>query len=409
MSCRNFTKFTKIFFVNLYFFVNLFYNNCFAELKHHISLTNIEAPILSESSQISLLTCSSGDMLYSVFGHSAIRVKDDSLRIDIVFNYGTFDFDTPFFTIKFMNGDLNYMLAYTTYDRFIRSYTYEKRSVTEGVINLNHTEKQLVWDYLVWNSQPENRSYRYDFFFDNCATRIRDIFFDIKNISIQPNGNKISSTTFRDYIHSHLPASTWTAQGIDFLLGAKTDRTANYYDRAFLPLYLDSLFVNYNVISLQKSVLKGSVKPYSNSDDMWFTPDLLGFLLVLFAIMFTILEYCKHKYIKFFDLFLFTICFLLSLLFWYLWLFTNHEVCSLNANVLWASILYFPIIICIVQNNFKNLTLVLSFLNILFLIAFFMLTILNVQDTPSLSIELSIALLIRNVALFCKCYKLKYA
>ena len=400
---KSFSEFFHWFTIFLLVYLSLFTQKSTAQTLG--KLTDINAPMLSEQSRISLLTCSSGDMLYSVFGHSAVRVTDDSLHIDIVFNYGTFDFDTPYFTIKFMNGDLDYMLASTTYQRFMRSYTRENRDVYEGLLNLTLPEKQELWSYLVWNIQPANRAYRYDFFFDNCATRIRDILFRLKGIEYKDENDAQSYISYRDYIHSHLPEYTWTAQGIDLLLGAKTDRPANAFARAYLPVYLDSLFIDYNIISKQEQILVGDVVTYADSANSIFTADMLGWLLIVLSVLFTAIDLLKHRYTRWFDVLFFTVCALLSLLLWYLWLFTKHVVCSYNANVLWASVLYFPIIVAIIKNKFtsKPISCMIA-LNVLFLIAFIMLSCLNIQDTASMSVEVAFALLLRNGALLYKSY-----
>lgn len=382
----------------------MFTNSLHAQLVHPNNVNNnIRVPQLSDSARISLLTCSSGDMLYSVFGHSAIRVLDDSIGVDIVFNYGTFDFDTPFFTLKFMNGDLDYMLASTSFERFIRSYTYEKRSVYEGVIDLTKEEKQNLWDYLVWNIQPNNRAYRYDFFFDNCATKIRDLLFKTKGEYVNKrNTATYSNSSFRDYIHSHLPETTWTAQGIDLLLGVKTDKKVSDFDRAYLPIYLDSLLIDSKIITSQKCILEGNCITYA-TDDNWFSPDFFGYLLIIIAIGITLYELVNHCYIKWFDISLFSVCGLLSILFWYLWLFTKHDVCSWNGNVLWASIFYWPLIIFIARNRIlSNIVTWCVVLNVTLLIGLIMLTICNIQDTATMSIEISCALFIRNISILLK-------
>lgn len=361
--------------------------------------TSVNAQVikLSKHSRISLLTCSSGDELYSVFGHSALRVVDDSLNIDVVFNYGTFDFNTPNFYLKFMNGDLDYMLSTNLYRQFIAAYKRDNRSVTESILDLSDTQKEQLWEYLVWNISPDNRFYRYDFFFDNCATRIRDIVFKAKGIDRNLDNNRSTNGwTYRDYIHYYVPESSWTAQGIDLLLGMKTDDLADAYNRAYLPVYLDSLFVNNNIISKQQLVVE---KEFTTLESSSFTisPDLLGWSILLISILIFLIEYRYTTYIKSFDVVLFLSCALLSLLFWYLWLFTKHSVCSLNINVLWASILYWPIIVLLLRNKISiKLTRILTSANIVFLALFILLSVIGVQDIPSMSIPIAIALTIRN-------------
>ena len=125
--------------------------------------------------QISLLTCDPGDQLYSAFGHSAIRVLERTTGEDLVFNYGTFDFNTPYFYVKFTQRTLDYMLSVSTYERFLAEYNYYQRDVREQVLDLSPEQIERLVEFLQINYRPQNRFYRYDFFYDNCATRIRDV------------------------------------------------------------------------------------------------------------------------------------------------------------------------------------------------------------------------------------------
>jgi hypothetical protein len=130
---------------------------------------------IAEDAQISIITIGPGDQLYDSFGHNAIRVSDPSNGKDLAFNYGTFDFTTPNFYLKFGRGQLPYALSVRPYTRFLENYIAEKRWVKEQVLDLSYGEKVTIFEYLLNNAQPQNRAYQYDFFFDNCATRIRDV------------------------------------------------------------------------------------------------------------------------------------------------------------------------------------------------------------------------------------------
>jgi len=362
--------------------------------------TNAQNIKLSKHSNISLLTCSSGDELYSVFGHSALRVSDDSLGIDIVFNYGTFDFNTPNFYLKFMNGDLEYMLASNTYNSFIRSYIRDNRSVKESVVDLTQTQKEQLWDYLLWNIRPENRFYRYDFFFDNCATRIRDIIFQAKQINPKDSSiSVINGLTFRDYIHYYVDEKSWTAQGIDLLLGIKTDKQASYFDRAYLPVYLDSLFVNTNIVCKQTDMF---TKEYisENQSEFTMTPDIFGWSLLVVSLLVFVYENKAKRYVVYYDILFFLACGLLSILFWYLWLFTKHSVCSWNINVMWASVLYLPMIVYLLKNKISTNFIKYSiFVNLAFLAMYILLSAIGVQDVASMTIPIALSLAIRNISL----------
>ena len=130
---------------------------------------------LTEAAEISILTVGPGTSLNDAFGHSAFRIKDLSQGIDLVYGYGEYDFDAPNFYLKFAQGKLNYLINRTNFTRFYQVYTYYDRSIKEQVLNLTPAEKQKLFDYLVNNYKPENRAYLYEFFYDNCATKIKDV------------------------------------------------------------------------------------------------------------------------------------------------------------------------------------------------------------------------------------------
>ena len=134
--------------------------------------------------RISILTCSPGEELYSTFGHSAIRVTDSVSHNDIVYNYGTFNFDEPGFYTKFIRGKLSFYLSTDDFDSFISDYREEKRDITEQVLNLTCAEKYNVVMLLQTNMMALNRTYKYDFTFDNCTTRLRDLLEKIPDTSI---------------------------------------------------------------------------------------------------------------------------------------------------------------------------------------------------------------------------------
>ena len=130
---------------------------------------------LSETATASVLTCGPGDDFYTTFGHSAIRICDTAQGLDLVYNYGTFDFNTPHFYWKFMRGQLNYMLGRSSFEAFMEEYIYYGRAVWEQRLNFTPREVNNLYLLLEQNYLPEYRHYRYDFFRDNCATRVRDM------------------------------------------------------------------------------------------------------------------------------------------------------------------------------------------------------------------------------------------
>ena len=135
---------------------------------------------LSTKARVMLLTVSPGhEELYAAFGHSAIYIHDPEKHIDKVYNYGTYYYNQPHFYLNFARGYLLYGLSVSTYDRFQGYYAYFNRQVVAQVLDLSLEQRQQVFDFLENNALPENSMYYYDYFYDNCATRIRDVFVQV--------------------------------------------------------------------------------------------------------------------------------------------------------------------------------------------------------------------------------------
>ena len=191
--------------------------------------------------KVSLLTCSPGAELYSIFGHTAIRVKDDS-NFDIIYNYGTFDFEDPDFYKKFVKGKLHYFVSAEMFDRFVLEYKYEKRGIIEQQLNMNCEERQKLFNALRENAKEENKYYEYQYLFDNCSTRPRDIIASGFNGTV--SFKNILSTpppTYRNLIHEYLDKGKqhWSKFGIDLLLASRIDRKVTSLESMFLPDYLE--------------------------------------------------------------------------------------------------------------------------------------------------------------------------
>ena len=193
---------------------------------------------LTESSKVSLVTCGPGEELYEAFGHTAIRVYDPSLGFDAVYNYGTFDFNQPNFYWNFVQGRSLYMLAVNRYSNFIRAYEHYNRSVREQFLNLTLEQKQALLDELTWNAKKENRDYLYDYFFDNCSTRPRDVILEAINVPVEFDSahlgdERLSIRELTDlFIVKEQP---WGDLGIDLCLGAVIDEPATAMQYMYLP------------------------------------------------------------------------------------------------------------------------------------------------------------------------------
>lgn len=320
---------------------------------------------LSTRSYISLITAAPGEDLYSVFGHNALRVRDDSLGIDWVYNYGTFSFEEPNFYLKFMRGKLNYILSVAPFDRFYLSYQYEQRALYEQILNLSQGQKQRLFDRLNENYLPENRAYKYDFFFDNCATRVRDIVKEVLADSLVYGSTHVSDEkTFRDLIDIYLEVTPWADYGIDLLLGNPTDAVAASEEYLFLPDFMDSAFQHSRIIHqegekdlvLSRTVILklDRVSPQFS----WFNPVSLNVFLLVVSLVLCVLGYFRGRRYAWFDKAVFTAIGLVGWLIVFLWFFTDHIATKNNLNLIWAWPLFFPFIFFLFREKWKTLRLV---------------------------------------------------
>lgn len=291
--------------------------------------------------RISVLTCSPGQDLYSIFGHNALRITDKSKGTDIIYNWGTFDFDEPNFYLKFMRGKLMYFLSPDRVQDFIYAYEYEGRSVTEQVLNISCAEKMKIKQAVELNMIGNNRFYKYDFLFDNCTTRIRDILEN--NVTgINVSGNLVApNTTFRNMLHSYLDKGSqpWSKLGIDVLLGSGIDKPVTNQQAMFLPEYLmkavDSSLVNKQSIIEKKGLLLKS-QPYEEMAGIYKPLIVISiFSLILFTIGLLKGNWAK-RFIKFTDTFLLYITGLIGILLLFMWFFTDHAACDNNYNIAWT-------------------------------------------------------------------------
>ena len=294
---------------------------------------------LSSEAEISLLTIAPGEDLYSVFGHSAIRVQDTTNKIDKIYNYGTFDFDDPNFYVKFIHGDLKYMLSVGNFERFMYYYEYFNRSVFEQQLNLTLEQKQKIYEYIEWNALPENKFYRYDFFFNNCATIIRDIFEKQLGNDLVFN-DEDKNYTFRNLLHQYMrEGKEWNKFGIDLILGLPTDKIATTREYMFLPDYLMFSFEKANLktkkgkiaFAKETEILFQSkeIKPQKD----FFIPSYLFWTLFILVQVITIIGIKLKKRLYALDFILFFSAGIAGFILFYAWFFTSHSITINNFNL----------------------------------------------------------------------------
>jgi len=302
---------------------------------------NLNAQQLSPEASISILTCNPGTETYSMYGHSAIRVNDPANGIDSVFNYGLFSYDSPHFFYRFAKGQTDYMMGGQRFSSWLPEYEEERRSVYEQVLNLSPEGKSKLFRALIENAKPENRVYRYNFFMDNCATRVRDMIERNAGspISFTDNG---TTESYRDLIKQFHHSFRWIDFGIDLLVGKKADAPVSAYGQMFLPEYLMNQFSKAKVTIDGKTALlvteTKTLMEYPNSkqnSDLPWPAIVFGLLFVVIAAI-SIRAFIQKKKTDWLDYSLLALTGLAGLIIGWFTLFSEHPAMSPNYNLLWA-------------------------------------------------------------------------
>ncbi|SHG18868.1 lipoprotein N-acyltransferase Lnb domain-containing protein [Flagellimonas flava] len=299
-----------------------------------------QIPSLTEKSQISLLTCAAGDDLISAFGHTAFRVQDSVLGIDVVYNYGTFDFNRPNFYLNFVKGRLIFSLSRRRFDRFLFQYEMERRWIREQILNLSLDEKNAFFTYLENNYLPENRDYLYDPLLNNCSSVAGDILKELYGDNIVFEGSHLEKQyTFRQLVRQNLKLNSWSSFGIDVAFGSVVDRTATVQEHMFLPYYAMEQIRNTRKDGKPLLERERTVLDYTEIEQKNFFPlsPLFWFgLLFLFTLAVTYLDHKHGTRSRWLDFSLFTLTGLIGTFLVLLWVATDHTSTPRNFNILWA-------------------------------------------------------------------------
>lgn len=302
---------------------------------------------LSDSARISLMTADPGEDLYSTFGHSAIRVFDPQNRMDRCYNYGTFDFDQPNFYLNFCRGKLLYSLDVESYRGFEYGYLRDRRTTREQILNLTKAQRQRIFELLQTNALPENRAYKYDFFYDNCATRIRDMVKEtyFHQIAFDSTGKK-PGTTMRQLLRPYLKNLPWTQFGIDLVLGAAADRKALSEDYMFLPDHAHDMLRATRLDDGQALVISERMVPEEGFRRPSYEPGFFGnplYVMCLVALI-GLLSMANSRTEHIFDTLFWFVVGVAGLIIAFLWFATDHSATKTNLNMFWAlptHLLYF--------------------------------------------------------------------
>ncbi len=311
---------------------------------------------LSEDAEVSILTIGPGAQLYDKFGHSAFRIKDENNDLDLIYNYGVYDFDTPNFYTKFARGKLLYKLGVSYYEPFFESYVVQNRWVKEQLLDLTYTEKLALFSFLEKNALPENQYYKYDFFYDNCATKIRDVLVSVLDEKLTYKNEHITDTlTFRELIQKNVYWNSWGSLGMDVAIGAVVDKKATPWEYQFLPDYIFEAAANATIEKpdgTQKPLIKETKTLFENtrtkeSRNFFLSPLFFFGILGLLILFVTYKDHKKYSRSRYLDTIIFLITGLIGIFLLLLWVATDHTATANNYNMLWAfplSILFLGVI-----------------------------------------------------------------
>lgn len=323
-------------------------------------LSSLGATQLSNTSYFSILTCAPGTEIHAHFGHTAIRLCDSASGIDVVFNYGIFRY-TDDFAYNFVKGETYYQLGVQKFSSFVSEYYMDNRGVIEQKLRLTQNQKQTLFNLLQTNYLPENRKYLYNFFYDNCSSRPRDLLIQVLGDTLKWNKptQVISDTlwmhttqqhlinkeipSWRTFIHTYVGNDSWLRFGISLALGIPTDKQPSLIETMFLPdclfLLLESATIHQNNSQMPIVETTQVLVPHTpiiNSSSLLFYPATIMWIACLFFLIIAFIEYRIRRHFYGIDSFVYFVFGCIGILVWYVSFISIHPAVFPNINALWA-------------------------------------------------------------------------
>ena len=335
-------KHLKTVFNTLFGLLLLLFSGAYTPVYAQESTVEDILPDPMDSVEISLLTCQPHDEVYSLYGHTAIRYHDmrKDKEVDVAFNYGVFDFKKPYFVLRFVFGLTDYELGVYPFNIFLKEYRHFGSMVTEQVLNLTSEEKLLLHEALRQNLQPENSVYRYNYFYNNCTTKARDIIEKCITGKTEYAERENFTPTYREMVHEMTRNHPWARFGNDLLLGIKADQPTTLRQQEFLPYNLMYDFDHAQIyengqyrplVKERRTALPGGVQIVKQEFPL--SPMACAILLTVTGLILLILQWRSKRSFLFWDILLMltigTIGIMLSLM-----LFSQHPTVSLNLQIL---------------------------------------------------------------------------
>lgn len=356
-----------------------------------------------DSIRVSLVTCDPGKEIYALFGHTAIHVTDETTGMDLAFNYGMFNFRSENFIYRFVKGETDYELGLQDWTDFKASYKARGITVYEQVLNMSYAEKMELCRILFENYKPENRIYRYNYFYDNCTTRARDMI----ERSIPGGLNydcRWERKTYRQVVHEFTAPSPWVELGIDFCLGAEADRKLDEREQMFIPSYLMDAFSR----ATAKIDGRGELVPVVKSeeiavevvpeDDWQFPVSPLVFFWIFFGVgvVLFVVQLVSKRIFWGYDVLLLCLQGLAGILVAYLFFFSIHPTVGSN----WLVMIFNPVPLVwlpfMVYRSNRHKRDVLHAVNVAVLCLFILLMPVIPQDFNNAVLPMALILLLQS-------------
>lgn len=391
---------------------------------------NVVENTLSQSSKVFLITAEPGDAIYERFGHTAIRVIDPTLMMDVVYHYGVFDYLQPNFVGRFVSGATDYSIGCWPWKFFLFDYTDRRSSVYSQELNLTLQQRNDLFRALERNNQPKNRLYRYNFVYDNCATRPYDMVMkaigsnihvgfdnqDYVGTEIIPNIQTAEPTdnlktingkpaTFRNIIEEYLGMNTWWRFAIDIVLGEEADRPLHWSQMIAFPRYLKMIagqttvkseqLGNYPLTSNGKYVLKYNEVALPNNGV--FNPVVLCLLWLLVVVCLTFNDWRHRTYKPWVDYVMFGLYGFFGTVVFYLMFFSYHPLVHCNYNLLWINPLQLLFALALIKKPWRKHLTIYHWLNAVAIIVAIAFYGFGKQQMHPAFLSLMVAMLIRSV------------
>lgn len=362
---------------------------------------------------LGVITCTPGTESYSLYGHTALRYCNPSTGEDVVFNYGLFDFASPHFLWRFVLGQTDYMVGAQPTAYFLRDYESQGRGVTEQVLNLTRGEEDRLLRFLLWNIQPENRTYRYNYLTNNCATCVLDAISEALDGTVQYPG-EAGCRTYRGELHRFTAEYPWMQLGNDLLLGADCDTLLSPEAVPFLPYtlaeFLDTACVlrtdgrQCRLVSETRVLVTPNATGQTESCS-FPRPALVAWLFALLCLCLAVWEWHRRRVVWPVDAFVFFLQGLSGCLVLFMFCFSEHPTVGSNGQVLLLNPLPLLCLPWVVARARKRRKCLYHPLNVIYLCFFLIFSLLTRQQFAEIIVPLSLGIAVRSASHWINTYR----